>query len=182
MPLKIVTGNPGKAEEFARMLPGLERLDLDLPEVQELDPHIIVREKLKEALKYDPGPLIVEDTSLCLECLGGLPGPLIKWFKQAIGIDGIARIAEQMGDDRAMARTIVGYGAAGTIKIFEGVVRGRIVAPRGDGFGWDAIFLPDGHDRTFGELSRTEKDAISMRSIAIAKLKAYLDKETRDQP
>ena len=119
----------------------------------------------------------MEDTSLYLECLNGaLPGPFIKWFEKGIGNDRIAEMAERMGNDRAEARALIGYlGASGEMYFFEGSVRGKIVAPRGNkDFGWGPIFQPEGHQKTFGEMDRAEKHALSMRGIAARKLKDFL--------
>ncbi|HSI90859.1 MAG TPA: non-canonical purine NTP pyrophosphatase, partial [Adhaeribacter sp.] len=62
---------------------------------------------------------------------------------------------------------------------FEGVVEGTIItAPRGThGFGYDAVFVPEGYDKTFAEMSAEEKNAISHRSRAIEKLVAYLSEK-----
>lgn len=152
-------------------------MDIDLPEIQEIDPKAIVEAKLKEALKHHSGQFIVEDTSLYMDCLNGLPGPLIKWFLKTIGQDGLANIAEKLGNNRARVETVIGYAESETeVRFFQGSIRGQIVAPRGDGgFGWDPIFLPDGHDKTYGEMSRQEKNELSMRKIATQKLKEYIN-------
>lgn len=59
---------------------------------------------------------------------------------------------------------------------FEGRTDGEIaLTPKGNqGFGWDAIFIPNGHEKTWGEMNADEKDATSMRSGAIKKLREYL--------
>jgi XTP/dITP diphosphohydrolase len=64
----------------------------------------------------------------------------------------------------------------GPAVVVEGRVEGQLTfPPRGDrGFGYDPIFIPDGHDRTFGELDPALKDSISHRAVAFAKLKACL--------
>lgn len=177
MTVRFITGNANKFAEARTIVPDLEMLDLDLPELQEIDPHEIIRAKLSEAVRRHGGGLVVEDTSLYLRCLGGLPGPLIKWFLKTMGSAGIHAIAEKFGDDVATAKTIVGYAdAEGRTEFFEGVVSGRIVAPRGTtAFGWDPIFLPDGRDKTFAEMTKAEKNAISMRRRAFEKLKLALD-------
>lgn len=159
------------------MLEGIEQLEIDLPEIQELDAHKIVRAKLEEALKHKRSAFMVEDTSLYLDALSGLPGPLIKWFLKTIGNEGLVKIAEAFGNTGAEARTVIGYtDGSGNVEYFEGSVRGRIVAPRGETrFGWDPIFEPEGMSKTYAELSsEKEKDAVSMRRIAVEKLKAYL--------
>lgn len=171
----FITGNKGKFEEMNAILTGLEMRDIDLPEIQSSDAREIIRAKLQAAFAHCPGEFIVEDTSLYFDALGGLPGPLIKWFLKAIGNRGLAELAERMGNARAVAKTIIGFAKSrDEIFFFEGVVPGRIVTPRGTGFGWDPIFVPDGHERTFGEMSKEEKNGISMRRLAAEKLKEFI--------
>lgn len=144
-----------------------------MPEIQELDARKIVRAKLLAARIGRVGELLVDDTSLYLDCLGGLPGPLIKWFLKSLGGAGLYQVAESLGEFGAQARTWLGHvDEAGEMRFFEGAIPGRIVAPRGDrGFGWDAIFQPEGCQTTFAEMDDAEKNAISMRRLAI---EAYL--------
>lgn len=174
--IKFITGNKGKIEEALQILGDVDSLDLDLIEIQEIDAQVIIEAKLKEAEKIHKGEFIVEDTSLYLDALGGLPGPLIKWFMKTIGNDGLYKIAEKLGENGAEAKTIIGYSDVdGKVKFFEGSVRGTISEPRGTGFGWDPIFIPSGYKKTFGEMTSNEKNEISMRKIAFEKLREYLD-------
>src|SRR3989344_9423933 len=99
MPLYFITGNKNKFAEVKSVLSDIEQLDMDLPEIQDFDPHKVVRAKLIEALKHKDGEFIVEDTSLYLDCLGGLPGPLIKWFMKTIGNEGLCNLAEKLGNN-----------------------------------------------------------------------------------
>ncbi len=71
--LYFITGNKNKFKEFEYILGkgNIEQLDIDLPELQEIDPHKIIMHKLEEALKHHKGPILIEDTSLYLDCLGG---------------------------------------------------------------------------------------------------------------
>lgn len=170
----VLTGSKGKFEEIRVFLPEVKQLDIDLPEIQELDPHVIIRTKLEEAMKHTEGEFIVEDTSLYIDGMNGLPGPLIKWFLKAVGLEGVAKLAGLFGGT-AKAVTLVGLAQAGEIYFFEGSCTGRIVPPRGEGgFGWDQVFLPDGSDKTFGEMSREEKEKLSMRIRALRKLSEFL--------
>src|SRR3989344_6958047 len=89
MSIYFITGNKGKLAEVQSILGNVEGLDIDLPEVQSLDAHEIIKAKLEEAKKHQTGEFIVEDTSLYFEALKGLPGPLIKWFMKTIGNDGL---------------------------------------------------------------------------------------------
>jgi non-canonical purine NTP pyrophosphatase (RdgB/HAM1 family) len=172
----FITGNQNKFNEVKLVLPDVEQMDIDLPEIQEIDAKEIVRSKLLEALNHIEGEFIVEDTSLYFDCLKGLPGPLIKWFLKTIGNNGLAEITEKLGNDKAEAKTIIGYAKNHEeIYFFEGVIKGRIVKPRGESnFGWDPIFLPDGYEKTFAEMSQEEKNEISMRRNALNKLNEFL--------
>ena len=69
--LYFITGNKNKFQEFQEILgkDQIEQLDIDLPELQEIDPYKIIRHKLQEALKHHSGPLVIEDTSFSMECL-----------------------------------------------------------------------------------------------------------------
>lgn len=80
MRLLFITGNKGKFEEVKAALSFVEQFNVDLPEIQEIDSRKIIKFKLLEALRHKNAGFIVEDTSLHLDCLNGLPGPLIRWF------------------------------------------------------------------------------------------------------
>jgi non-canonical purine NTP pyrophosphatase (RdgB/HAM1 family) len=175
-PFILVTGNRHKAEEARRILsatPSAAGLlvaveDIELPEIQSLDPQEVVRAKAQEAWQRVRRPLVVEETSLELDALGGFPGPLVKWMLAAAGPDGIARCAAGLGNVRAVARCLVLYFDGGRERIGEGIDPGRLVLPpRGAaGFGWDVVFAPDGEDRTYAELGDREKDARGHRGRA----------------
>jgi inosine triphosphate pyrophosphatase len=177
MSMYFITGNKGKFEEFNSMLRGIEQLNIDLVEIQDIDAEKIIKNKLEEASKYKKGKFIVEDTSVYLDCLNGLPGPLIKWFLDTIGNEGIFNLVNKLGNNSAEAKTIIGYSNGEEIYFFEGSVKGKIVPPKGTGFGWDPIFMPEGFDKTFGEMNSEEKNKISMRRLAINKLKEFLDEK-----
>ena len=176
MTIHFLTGSKSKLAEMQAILGDIEQLDIDLPEVQEIDAHKVVRAKLEEALKYKKEACMVEDTSLYFDALNGLPGPLIKWFMKTVGNDGLFKIAKAFGNYGAEAKTIIGYtDGSGVVQFFEGSVRGTIVTPRGEtSFGWDPIFQPEGKDKTFAELTAEEKNTLSMRKLAAEKLKTHL--------
>jgi XTP/dITP diphosphohydrolase len=171
----FVTGSSGKFKEGEALLPELERVEIDLPEEQSLDPHFVIRKKLDTALKLHDAPLIVEDTSLYLDGLNGFPGPLIKWMMQSVGTQGIYDLCQNIHNRSATAKTVIGYADGSEVKFFEGEVRGQIVAPNGvEGFGWDNIFQPDGLNETFAEMGPEYKNEFSMRTIVFKELADYL--------
>ena len=174
MALYFITGNKGKFQEVKSILGEVEQLDMDLPEIQEIDAKEIIKEKLNEAKKHQTGEFIVEDTSLYLEALNGLPGPLIKWFLQQIGNEGLYDIAVKFNKFGAQAKTIIGYSKDDEILFFEGIVDGKICKPQGTGFGWDPIFHPSGYEKNFGLMTDEEKNKISMRRRALDKLNEFI--------
>ena len=103
-----------------------------------------------------------------LTALGGFPGPFIKFWEKLGGLESICRAMDGLKDRRATAVcALVAYSEKGPQQ-FEGRAEGTIAsAPRGsNGFGWDAIFIPEGEARTWGEVSQAEKDARSHRRRA----------------
>lgn len=172
----FVTGNKDKFREAKALIPELEQIEIDLPEEQELNPEVIIAKKLEIAEKYAKGSYIVEDTSLYLEGMNGFPGPLVKWLRKSIKNTGIYELATRLDNNRAIAKTVIGYKKNNEEPIyFEGTIEGKIVKPYGnDGFGWDAIFKPNGLDETFAEMGDEFKPEFSMRTKAFQKLKEHL--------
>lgn len=173
----FLTGNYNKFLEIKTFIPTLKQLDIDLEEIQSLYADVVIKAKLNEAAKYYRAQFIVEDTSLYLDCLNGLPGPLIKWFMQALGCKGLFQMAEKMGNTSATAKTIIGYAKnPEEIIYFEGSIKGSICAPKGEnGFGWDPVFVPYGCKKSLAEMTDKEKNEISMRRIALNKFKAFVN-------
>lgn len=187
----FVTGNKKKLEEVKSILAlgddssgggtiNLISRSVDLPELQG-DPLDIAREKCLLASKEINGPTLVEDTSLCFNALKGLPGPYVKWFLEKTGLDGLNNMLCAYEDKTAYAQCIFAYcdGAesAEDVEVFVGRTNGRIVKARGKTeFGWDAVFEPDeqrdaNNKKTYGEMEKEEKNAISHRFRALEKLR-----------
>ncbi len=177
MALYFITGSKNKVAEVKAVLPEIEQLEIDLPEIQELDAHKIIAAKIFEARRHHSNAYMVEDTSLYLDGMNGLPGPLNKWFLKSIGEAGLVKLAQTFGSAGA-ARTIIGYAdETGAVEFFEGETRGVVVPPQGvSHFGWDAIFVPEGQSKSYAEMSMEEKNAISHRGKALKKLAEFLKK------
>jgi non-canonical purine NTP pyrophosphatase (RdgB/HAM1 family) len=176
--LVFVTSNLSKLREAEAVLGRpLDHHGLDLPEIQSLDLHEVVRSKVRAAVEELGRPVMVEDTGLDFAALNGFPGPLIKWLLESVGPEGICRIVHAFDDPRATARCLV-CASDGDQEFFGvGEVAGEIVSrPRGDGgFGWDCTFAPAGHHgRTYGEMSDDEKNTISHRHKAFVALRDAL--------
>ncbi len=175
MKLTFVTGNANKAKYLADYfhMP-VDHVALDLPEIQSLDLEEIVRDKAAKAYAAVEKPVLVEDVSLACAGLGGLPGPFVKWFLEAVKREGICRLLD--GRSRsAVASVAYGFADGAEVKIFTGSVSGTVSdVPRGEsGFGWDPIFIPDGHTKTFAEMTPNEKHETAMRREALEKMKKF---------
>lgn len=191
MALYFITGNPHKFREAKMLIPEIELLDIDLPELQSLDGKEIIEAKLKEAMRHHDGEFIVEDLGMHFHCIDGLPGPLIKWFITTLKAEGLSDLVHRYEDHGAHIRYLLGYAReadarrpgnsvpedakAGRIEFFEIIVEGEIVRPRGrNGFGFDPIFVPEGSDKTYAEMTPDEKNAVSHRGKALRMLKERL--------
>lgn len=193
--LTFVTGNQKKLEEVKSILGAgiksdfpfeLVNRNVDLMELQG-DPLDIAKEKCRLAAAEIGGPVLTEDTSLCFNALGGLPGPYIKWFLENCGHGGLNGMLVGFSDKSAYAQTIFAFtmGPGHEIHLFEGRTDGMIVRPRGkNDFGWDPIFEVDsggaGHStpeiccgKTYAEMSTEEKNAVSHRAKSMTKLQSF---------
>ncbi|HUD11274.1 MAG TPA: non-canonical purine NTP pyrophosphatase, partial [Candidatus Saccharimonadia bacterium] len=158
----FLTGSAGKFREIKAIMPEIEQLKLDLAEIQSLSSQAVIEHKLAQAATLTQEAFFVEDTSLVFHCLNNLPGTFVKWFEQSLGLAGEADLVGRYQDHSATATTMIGYrDQEGNNHYFEGQVHGTIVSPRGGGFGWDAIFVPRGYDKTFGELGIEIKNTLS---------------------
>jgi non-canonical purine NTP pyrophosphatase (RdgB/HAM1 family) len=176
--MTFVTGNKAKAEQLSRYLdvPVLhEKIDLD--EIQSLDLREVVEHKVKEAYRHLGKPVLIEDVSLSFTGLGRLPGPLIKWFLQELGNEGLCTLLLPKDDRRAEAHCMFAYYDGKLLKTFSGIRQGCIApVPRGEaGFGWDPIFIPEGAEKTWAEMDKNEQSTFSMRRLALEQVKVFLE-------
>jgi non-canonical purine NTP pyrophosphatase (RdgB/HAM1 family) len=171
--LFLVTGNTNKLAEWHRLLPtdiSIDSIDLDLAEIQSIDPEEIVADKARRAFAATGKPVVVEDVSAGLDMLGGLPGPFIKFFLKKMGEEALFKLAGHEGDKAAVSCSIAYYDGQKLVTV-TGVVDGSVAPPRGvNGFGFDKTFIPNGETKTYAEMSSEEKDKVSHRARAIALL------------
>ena len=149
-------------------------LDVDLPELQEVDTAAIAKNKALLAAQLANGPCLVEDTSLQFHALGGMPGPYIKWFQDKLQSTGLYNILAAYDNKNATAVCTLAFCPSPHADpvLFTGECHGRIVEPvPGRGFGWDSIFVPselfDKGDRPFSQLTVEEKNLLSHRGRAV---------------
>jgi inosine triphosphate pyrophosphatase len=143
MKITFVTGNKHKLDEVITILGEtlpfeLVSMKLDLPELQG-EPEEVSIEKCRLASLQVNGPVMVEDTSLCFNALGGLPGVYIKWFLEKTGHEGLNNLLVAYEDKSAYAQCVFSFseGPRHTPVVFAGRTHGKIVRPRGpkDSFG-----------------------------------------------
>jgi XTP/dITP diphosphohydrolase len=195
--LNYVTTNEGKVREAREYLDAVTRLDFDYTEMQAPELGPIAARGAREAYRHADAPVLVDDAGLFLDSFDGFPGPYSAYVEEKLGVERVSELARdaETGAARASFRCVLAYcdGTAfetgpdpagrtgrttaipgdGTgdplpVTLFEGVVRGRMVDPRGDGgFGYDPVFEHDG--TTFAEMSAAEKNAVSHRGRALEK-------------
>lgn len=173
--LKFVTSNADKVREASKILGWpLEQVStLMIHEIQTHDINKIVEHKAQRAYEELKCPVMVEDSGLIFTAWNGLPGALVKWFEIGVGCDGLLKMLEGFENREAFAICMVAIFDGFEMRLGKGKVKGRIAdSVRGkNGFGWDAIFIPDSHDQTYAEMSFSEKNAISHRRQAFENLK-----------
>jgi non-canonical purine NTP pyrophosphatase (RdgB/HAM1 family) len=177
MDITFITGNPVKAETLSQLLGHpVSHRRMELVEIQSLDLREVVASKAQEAYRSVKAPVLIEDSTLVFEAMGRLPGTLIKWFEQELGLEGLCRLLDGYPSRAATGQVLYGLFDGTTLETFYGETKGLIADhPRGEnGFGWDPIFIPAGYTRTRGELTRQEQQDCSMRKAALAKLQAFL--------
>jgi non-canonical purine NTP pyrophosphatase (RdgB/HAM1 family) len=170
----LVTSSTSKAREASEILGSdVERADVELPEIQAATIEEVAREKAREAFRRLERACVVEDSALGFSAWSGLPGPYVKWFERAAGLETLCRSLDGFRDRRATATCVLAFRSETEQLTAVGRIEGAIAEkPRGTGgFGWDAIFVPEGETRTFAEMSASEKNAISHRRKAWEELK-----------
>jgi XTP/dITP diphosphohydrolase len=188
--LVVATHNAGKVPEIAALLDGRFDLvsagELGLPEPEETEATFVGNAVLKARAAAEKSGLvaIADDSGLSVRALGGAPGVLsARWAQTRQGRDfgaAIARLERDMGDTQDRVAWFTSALAVawpdGPVVAVEGQVHGAVSFPaRGaNGFGYDPIFTPARGLLTFGEMLAADKDAISHRAVAFAKLKAAL--------
>lgn len=172
----IATHNPGKLAEMRDLLApfGVEAVsagELGLPEPDETGTMFSENAAIKARAAADATglPAFADDSGLCVDALDGAPGIFsARWAGPGKDFSrAMARISSELdlrGAETRRAHFVSALVLAwpdGHTELFEGRVFGDLVEPRGTaGFGYDPLFRPDGHARTFGEMSAAEKHGI----------------------
>jgi XTP/dITP diphosphohydrolase len=188
--LVVATHNPGKARELAEILENRFELvtagELGLAEPDETETTFVGNALRQARAAADASGLVAlaDDSGLSVAALDGSPGIYsARWAGPGRDFTvAMAKVEERL--EEAGARDFTAWFTSALAVAWPGgpavVVEGRVdgtlsFPPRGDqGFGYDPIFVPQGHEMTFGEMDPVAKDGISHRARAFAKLKAAL--------
>lgn len=187
--LLVATHNKGKLEEITHLLQpfGVTVVgagEMNLPEPEETEDTFVGNARIKAhaAAKATGLPALSDDSGITIDALDGAPGVYTAdWAETGNGRDFMMAMTRAHTEleaknapypRRAQFRcTLVLAWPDGHDEVFEGVMPGQLVWPiRGkDGFGYDPMFQPDGHEQTCAEMDRWEKNKISHRGQAVAK-------------
>lgn len=121
-----------------------------------------------------------DDSGLEVDALHGEPGVYSARYcgtrDMEKNIDLLLEKLSDSEDRKARFRTVISLYLDGKQYFFEGAIEGKIIHERkGEkGFGYDPVFIPDGYDKTFAEMSAEEKNSISHRAIAVSKMAEFL--------
>ncbi len=188
----LATRNAGKIAELRDLLDDVgvrvltvSDLNVSVPDIDE-DADTLegnARKKSEEIFRVVGIPTLADDTGLEVDELGGLPGVRSARYAgdecdPTRNRQKLLKALKSTQDRSARFRTVVAFTDKNDTRFFEGVCEGKIgLEERGElGFGYDSIFIPAGHERTFAEMTPTEKNRISHRARALMKLRRYMER------
>lgn len=188
MELVFATQNPHKAREIeAKLGDGFTIISLDTlgitEEIPETAPTLEGNALMKARYVYEKTGrnCFADDTGLEVEALNGEPGVYSARYAglQKNPEDNIRLLLEKLqphSNRKARFRTVIALIIEGEEYTFDGIAEGEIInSIRGEeGFGYDPVFVPAGHTRTFAEMTLDEKNELSHRAKAFAKMKEHL--------
>jgi XTP/dITP diphosphohydrolase len=187
----FATGNQGKLQEVQNLLSeefkilGLKDIHFfeDIPETAET---IEGNARLKAEFIYQKFKknCFADDTGLEVEALNGRPGVYSARYagkdnNAEANMDKLLDELKGLSNRAARFKTVIVLCFWGKYYEFQGIVNGNITHERrgGKGFGYDPIFIPEGYDKSFAEMSIEEKNQISHRAIAVKKLARFLNEQ-----
>lgn len=174
----FVTGNMNKLQEVRHIL-GFEigHVSLDLPEIQSMSPEEIVEIKAKAAYAECGTPVVVEDSGIFVDAWNGFPGPFAKYLFDVVGNGGFLKMLSGEENRKAHTFCVIGYYDGEVFEIVRGDCHGYIADVIRDGeisWGYDPVFVADGYNKSFAEMSYEERNAVSHRRVAWEKMKVIL--------
>ena len=190
MKLVFASNNKNKIQEIQALVPNtiqivsLEEIGCfeDIPETAvTIEGNAILKANyVTEKYGYD---CFADDTGLEVEALNGAPGVYSARYagEQKDANDNMDKLLFKLKDKtnrKANFKTVIALNLKGKQNLFSGIIHGKIIEEKigTNGFGYDPIFVADGYEKTFAELSMEEKSTISHRGIAVKQLIEYFMK------
>ncbi len=192
MKLVFASNNKNKIQEIQALVSNsiqilsLEEIGCteDIPETADtIEGNAILKANyVTEKYGYD---CFADDTGLEVEALNGAPGVYSARYagEQKDANDNMDKLLSELKDKtnrKANFKTIIALNLNGNQNLFTGIINGKIIEEKigTNGFGYDPIFVAEGFDKTFAELTMEEKSTISHRGIAVKELILFLQKQT----
>ena len=190
MKLVFASNNKNKIQEIQALVPNtiqivsLEDIGCteDIPETADtIEGNAILKANyVTSNYGYD---CFADDTGLVVDALNGAPGVYSARYagKQKDANDNMDKLLSELKDEsnrKANFKTVIALNLNGKQNLFTGIINGKIIEEKigTNGFGYDPIFVADGYEKTFAELSMEEKSTISHRGIAVKELILFLQK------
>ncbi len=192
MKLVFASNNKNKIQEIQALVPktiqivSLEEIGCteDIPETADtIEGNAILKANyVTEKYGYN---CFADDTGLEVEILNGAPGVYSARYagEQKDANDNMDKLLDELKDKsnrKANFKTVIALNLNGKQNLFTGIINGKIIDEKigTNGFGYDPIFVADGYNKTFAELSMEEKSTISHRGIAVKELILFLQKQS----
>ncbi|MDY3118052.1 MAG: RdgB/HAM1 family non-canonical purine NTP pyrophosphatase [Peptoniphilus sp.] len=187
MNLIVSTDNQNKLKEIKELVQGkldvLSKAEAGFGHIHPMEDGSSLEENAIIKIKPLDGTIVIgDDTGLFVHALGGRPGIYSARYAGEDGNDAKNReklLSEMDGktDRRAYFKTVIAVKRDGSVYTVEGVCPGRIIEePKGEnGFGYDPLFVPEGYDKTFAEMTDEEKNSVSHRGRALRAFIASLN-------
>jgi len=178
--ITFVTTNEGKFSEFSEAVHHrvkLKRANMGYPEIQTDRLEDVVIFALKWLNEHIEGEVLIDDSGLFVKALNGFPGVYSHHALSTIGNEGLLKLMKGLNRE-AMFCTVIGYSGSAGNYLFRGECPGRIAHEQSGekGFGFDSVFVPEGYNITFAQMSTSQKNEISHRGRAIRAFLNYLEK------
>lgn len=180
MEISFATSNRNKFVEAQEILGkagiGVSHFPFQHNEIRSDSLKEVAEEAVRAAYAQARKPVFVEDAGLFIHVLDGFPGTYSGWVQGKIGNTGILRLIEGSPDRFAEFRAVIAYTSDGDdVRTFDGACKGAIAKrPEGEsGFGYDPIFVPQGHSQTFAQ-NKELKNKLSHRYQSLLEFSKYL--------
>lgn len=185
----FASANPNKIAEIRAMMPpditllGLSDINCleEIPETSDTIEGNAIQKATYISQHYG-FDCFADDTGLEVRALSGAPGVYSARYAgpQKNDVDNMEKLLSDLqgkADRSARFKTVIALSLNGKLELFTGIIEGTITEQRRgeSGFGYDPVFLPDGHHQTFAEMNMHQKAKMSHRGIAVRKLISFLE-------